>query len=73
MKLIIPYAHFIRETMMCSRLLLFLSFVPYVLSSIVTYNWDITYVNVSPDGYSRRVIGINGEWPCPPIKVATSD
>jgi len=30
------------------------------------YNWDITWVNAAPDGFSRPVIGINGKWP-PPV------
>ncbi|TKA51718.1 hypothetical protein B0A49_08949 [Cryomyces minteri] len=34
----------------------------------VVYNWDITWVNASPDGFSRPVIGINGQWPCPTIE-----
>lgn len=39
----------------------------------VTYNWDITWVNASPDGHSRPVIGINGQWPCPPIECNVGD
>ncbi|KAF9809804.1 hypothetical protein IEO21_07247 [Rhodonia placenta] len=37
--------------------------------------WNITYVyNVNPDGlYPRRVIGINGTWPPPPIVVNNTD
>lgn len=27
--------------------------------------WDITYVVANPDGlFERRVIGVNGTWPC---------
>jgi iron transport multicopper oxidase len=29
--------------------------------------WDVTWVQAAPDGFSRPVIGINGQWPCPPI------
>jgi iron transport multicopper oxidase len=29
----------------------------------VTYNFDIGWVTAAPDGYSRQVIGINGQWP----------
>ena len=33
------------------------------------YNWDITWVNRNPDGlHERPVIGINYEWPLPPIR-----
>jgi iron transport multicopper oxidase len=34
-------------------------------AAVVTYNWNITYVNTNPDGLmDRRVIGINGQFPC---------
>lgn len=39
----------------------------------VTYNWDITWVTASPDGFERPVIGINGQWPCPAIHVDLGD
>ncbi|KAI1875618.1 uncharacterized protein JN550_001904 [Neoarthrinium moseri] len=42
-------------------------------ASTVTYEWDVTWVNASPDGFERPVIGINGEWPCPPIKANVGD
>ncbi|KAG6332533.1 hypothetical protein ID866_6557 [Astraeus odoratus] len=37
--------------------------------------WNVTYVeDANPDGlYPRRVVGINGTWPPPPISVNTSD
>ncbi|KAN0107686.1 Fet3 protein [Russula decolorans] len=37
--------------------------------------WNLTYVdNANPDGlYERRVIGVNGTWPPPPIDVTTND
>jgi iron transport multicopper oxidase len=40
---------------------------PVPKGNIRTYNWDITWVNASPDGYLRPFVGINGQWPCPPI------
>ncbi|RUP48938.1 Cupredoxin [Jimgerdemannia flammicorona] len=40
----------------------------------VTLNWDITYVQANPDGlFERRVIGINGAWPPPPVTVNFND
>ena len=35
--------------------------------------WNLTYVeNANPDGlYKRRVIGVNGTWPCVPTAVVT--
>ena len=48
-------------------------FTHAALSKTVMYNWDITWVNASPDGVSRPVIGINGQWPCPSIEVEIGD
>ncbi|KAB5511198.1 iron transport multicopper oxidase FET3, partial [Coniochaeta sp. 2T2.1] len=39
----------------------------------VTYNWDVTWVNAAPDGFSRPVIGINNQWPCPKIEATKGD
>lgn len=44
-----------------------------VLSKTVTYDWDITWVTASPDGFARPVIGINGKWPCPAVHVDMGD
>jgi iron transport multicopper oxidase len=37
--------------------------------------WDITYVaNANPSGLERRrVIGVNGTWPPPPVTVTQND
>ncbi|KAF9343338.1 ferroxidase fet3 [Mortierella sp. AD094] len=43
-------------------------------AAVVTYNWNITYVNANPDGlFERRVIGVNGQFPPPPIEVTQND
>ncbi|KAG0238875.1 hypothetical protein BGW42_000036 [Actinomortierella wolfii] len=43
-------------------------------AAVVTYDWNITYVNVNPDGlFTRRAIGVNGAFPPPPINVKTGD
>ncbi|KAJ5609385.1 Multicopper oxidase type 2 [Penicillium herquei] len=39
----------------------------------VYLDWNVTWVNASPDGFERPVIGINGEWPCPQIDVDVGD
>ncbi|CAG8029710.1 unnamed protein product [Penicillium nalgiovense] len=39
----------------------------------VYLNWNLTWVNASPDGFERPVIGINGQWPCPQIDVNLGD
>ena len=44
-----------------------------VSAAVVEYDWDITWVNASPDGFSRPVIGVNNEWPCPTIRATKGD
>jgi iron transport multicopper oxidase len=44
-----------------------------VIAATVTYNWEVTWVWASPDGYSRPIIGINYGWPCPIIQVFLGD
>jgi len=45
-----------------------------VRAANVTLNWDITYTTGNPDGlFERRVIGVNGAWPPPPINVTIND
>jgi iron transport multicopper oxidase len=54
--------------------LLFLSFATFIYSAVVTYDWELTWVNANPDGrLERPVIGINGEFPCPTIYVTLGD
>ncbi|KAK3370690.1 conidial pigment biosynthesis oxidase Abr1/brown 1 [Podospora didyma] len=44
-----------------------------VKGKIITYNWNVTWVSASPDGFTRPVVGINGQWPCPPIAGKVGD
>lgn len=53
--------------------LLLIGFVNLSFSKTVHYDWDITWVTASPDGFARPVIGINGQWPCPQIDVDMGD
>ena len=55
--------------------LAFLLASPKIASAVtVTYNWDVTWVNVNPDDrHARPAIGINGQWPCPPITANVGD
>ncbi|KAI0790435.1 Fet3 protein [Abortiporus biennis] len=59
---------------MRSALALFAAVSP-VLAGVQELWWDVTYVdNVNPDGLAeRRVVGINGTWPPPPIDVQSTD
>ncbi|CCO27193.1 hypothetical protein BN14_01228 [Rhizoctonia solani AG-1 IB] len=48
--------------------------LPSVLAATHEIWWDITYLNANPDGlHERRVIGINGTWPPPPIELSSND
>lgn len=37
------------------------------------YNWDVTWVWASPDGFGRPVIGINNAWPLPTVRASVND
>jgi hypothetical protein len=49
--------------------------IPHVLAAVQEVWWNLTYVqDVNPDGLAaRRVIGVNGTWPPPPIDVQAVD
>lgn len=51
----------------------YLSLVRVARAGTVTYNWDVTWVWASPDGFGRPVIGINGQWPCPTMDATLGD
>jgi iron transport multicopper oxidase len=46
--------------MLKPSLLLLLS-IPTSLAETLSYNWTIGFVTAAPDGFSRQVIGINGQ------------
>ncbi|KAF7334268.1 Fet3 protein [Mycena sanguinolenta] len=48
---------------------------PHAFAAVQEVWWNLTYVeNVNPDGlFPRRVIGVNGTWPPPPIDIQTTD
>lgn len=53
--------------------IILLSLLSVCLAEIVTYTWSIDFINAAPDGFTRQVIGINGQWPCPPIEANVGD
>ncbi|OCK83102.1 multicopper oxidase [Lepidopterella palustris CBS 459.81] len=58
------------------RLLTFIAlsaFVPSCISKTVTYNWDVGWIIAAPDGFSRPVIAINGQWPPPKVEADLGD
>ncbi|KAJ4991828.1 multicopper oxidase [Stagonosporopsis vannaccii] len=43
-------------------------------AATVTYDFDVAWTYANPDGqYNRPVIGINGQWPIPPIVATKGD
>ncbi|KAK3385615.1 Cupredoxin [Podospora didyma] len=38
-----------------------------------TFDWDIGWVRAAPDGFARPFVGINGQWPCPPLVANLGD
>ncbi|OCK75595.1 multicopper oxidase, partial [Lepidopterella palustris CBS 459.81] len=41
---------------------------------VITYDFNVSWVYANPDGaYNRPVIGINGQWPVPPITATKGD
>lgn len=52
----------------------FIFFVQCCWAKTVTYDFNVTWVTANPDGLqSRKVVGINGEWPLPVIEVDKGD
>jgi iron transport multicopper oxidase len=48
--------------------------VSLVQTATVTYDFDIGWVQANPDGAANRpTIGINGQWPIPPIVATKGD
>jgi len=58
---------------MFSLLILFTLQVLAVSAKTVSYDWNVDWVLASPDSVTRPVVGINGQWPCPPIEVNVGD
>lgn len=58
-----------------SDFFLLISFlVPAACAATVTYDFDVAWTYANPDGqYNRPVIGINGQWPIPPIVATKGD
>ncbi|KAF8804678.1 ferroxidase [Phlegmacium glaucopus] len=45
------------------------------IAGVQEHWWDITFVeNANPDGlFPRRVVGVNGTWPPPPVDIKSTD
>ncbi|KAK8847393.1 hypothetical protein IAR55_005251 [Kwoniella newhampshirensis] len=60
------------------RLPALLAAVPVLLEGVIAAThehwWNISYATANPDGlYERRVIGVNGTWPPPPLIATQGD
>jgi iron transport multicopper oxidase len=54
--------------------LLALLLAPLVEAAVVTYDWNITWVNANPDNaFERPTIGINNQWPPPTLYATVND
>ncbi|KAJ5746212.1 hypothetical protein N7520_011394 [Penicillium odoratum] len=57
-----------------ARLVALLTIFQCVQAKTVTYDFNVTWVMANPDGlFDRKVVGINGQWPLPPIEVDKGD
>lgn len=53
---------------------LLLAFTTLVEAAVVTYDWNITWVNANPDNaFERPTIGINSQWPPPTLYATVND
>jgi iron transport multicopper oxidase len=52
-----------------------LCFIPVSVYAVTqTLEWDVAYTTANPDGqFERRVMGVNGKWPPPPIELDYGD
>lgn len=55
------------------RVIPLLALAAFTSADTVTLDWTIDWVTAAPDGYSRPVIGINGQWPCPVLEANLND
>ena len=54
--------------------ILALCFVSVSYAATVTYNFNVGWVYANPDAaFVRPVMGINGQWPLPPITATVGD
>ncbi|ORY28145.1 putative iron transport multicopper oxidase FET3 precursor [Naematelia encephala] len=45
-----------------------------VNAAVIEHWWNISYATANPDGlHERRVIGVNGSWPAPPLSATQGD
>ncbi|KAF1941693.1 laccase-2 precursor [Clathrospora elynae] len=55
------------------QVLLLSLYATLAFANTVTYDFSVGWVTAAPDGYSRPVIGVNGQWPIPIIEANVGD
>lgn len=52
---------------------LFTTLVPYTLAATQNYNFNVVNANLSPDGFERSTVVVNGQFPGPLISANKGD
>ena len=52
---------------------LVLTLCQLAVAKVAYYDWSIDWVSAAPDGFTRPVIGINGQWPPPEVHIDKGD
>lgn len=52
---------------------LLLGLCQLAVAKVAFYDWSIDWVSAAPDGFTRPVIGINGQWPPPEVHIDKGD
>jgi iron transport multicopper oxidase len=64
---------FLPITKMFKPSIILLLLTPTSFAATLSFDWNIGFVTAAPDGVSRQVIGINGQWPLPVIEGTLGD
>ncbi|KAL2264684.1 hypothetical protein VTJ83DRAFT_7194 [Remersonia thermophila] len=67
------FRHEIHARQLRPLLLILVVWMGGASADTITYDWNITWVWASPDGFGREVVGINNQWPCPMIEATVGD
>ena len=54
-------------------LVLFGALLALSRAATITYDFNLTWVHASPDGFDRPVVGVNNQWPLPKIEGNVGD
>jgi hypothetical protein len=71
--MLLPSDHYFQSSMEMWTLFFVALLGVGVEAATKTFIWDMSYVTASPNGVSRSVIGVNGQFPPPTIYVSKND